>query len=60
MPWVILVFSSTPLPAFIGKDFDTTTESSATSHHKHFPLGLPLAERAPDRIHQAMVQGFPG
>ena len=29
---VVLVFSSTPLPGFIGRDFITTTGSSATSH----------------------------
>ena len=30
MPVVVFVFSSTPLPGFTGKDFFTTTGSSAT------------------------------
>jgi len=37
-------FPSTPLPACIGRDFNTTTESSATPHriipHLAYPLGL--------------------
>ena len=32
-PDVIAVFSSTRLPGFFGRDFLTTTGSSATSHH---------------------------
>jgi hypothetical protein len=42
-PHVIAVFSSTRLPGFIGRDFFTTTGSSATSHHVGRTLELPLA-----------------
>ena len=41
-PHVIAVLSSTRLPGFIGRDFFTTTGSSATSHHFGHALELPL------------------
>lgn len=40
--WVISILSSIPLPAFIGRDFETTTASSATSHHNARRPGRPL------------------
>ncbi|MGE4403684.1 MAG: hypothetical protein AB7F61_18690 [Desulfobulbus sp.] len=58
---VVPVFSSSRLPAFIGRNFLTTTESSATSHHIAEALGLPLRPPLPtaDRRQAGTIRGFP-
>jgi len=51
------VFSSGLLPAFIGRGFLTTTDSSATLHHIFSPLCFHLFELT---CFPRMMQGFPG
>jgi len=65
-PHVVAVLSSTRLPGFTGRDFFTTTGSSATSHH--FGEFLSFLLKPPTRISRfafgganaaRMVPGFP-
>ena len=56
---VISVLSSTPLPGFTGRNFITTTGSSATSHRITVDLPFSLST-ACSAIKTETVRGFPG
>jgi hypothetical protein len=56
-PRVVPVFSSRPLPAFSGRDFITTTDSSATLHR--FVSTLSFLLSLPSPLLPGTVQGFP-